>query len=542
LPECNTKSDIALDRIRGQMKFSMLAKPNRHYWLFFLAVTLFYLSLSPGTIEGMGYARENLIAADQIAANLGNLLSGRPMTPIEWTRHGCLEPILELPFVAASRLLFGPSIKWAGRLTALQPILATAWLCALIFVWARRVSGSLVWSYALASVAAFATMLWPYAYIGMETTQSAFLLYAGYLSLGRKPRRSWAETLLFAVACALAVSVKLNGIFLLPAVGFLVWSYFQPASSQEGKQDGGSTGGRLTKALAVAMVVIAIHGANHFAKSSYWSKDASSSTGYFFHWLADNPLTMALQAFAYFGSPNKSILIHAPVVALSLAALPRAYRAHPRLAIFAVLALAGLAGGFSLIHMWAEETWGPRYLHAAIAPLVVALAATKAGVRFNWRAEAPLLALASAGLAVSFLGAFFPYPPLHVAAMRSGQSTLEALQYDLRWNHVRFNLKLLQIWAHGRVSSNIEPQPWPPALHWWFERPPDTPPEKTVDLREMASPQPMLAQGWNEQKPIPRRAYQILRLLCLACFVFGIGLWAWVGRFSNACDVSVARP
>jgi hypothetical protein len=509
-----------------KMTPAVIAKPDKLHWLFFLALILFYLSLSPGTIEGMGYARENLIAANQVVDNLINFFSGRPLTPVEWTRHGCLEPIFELPFVLASRMLFGPSIKWAGGLTSLQPIIATAWLCALIFVWARRITGSLTWSYVLASVAAFSTMLWPYAYIGLETTQSAFLLYAGYLALGREPRRSWPETLLFATVCAVALSVKSNGVFLLPAVGFLILSYFRSGSNRTDKT---LRAGR-AKATVVTMIVIVIYAVNERARASFWSGGSRGNLEHFLSWLADNPLTAALHAFAYFGSPNKSLLIYAPVVALSFAALRPAYRAQPRAVIFALLALIGLAGGFSLTHMWAEETWGPRYLHASVAPMVVALAGAKASVEFHWRREAPLLGLALLGLVVSFLGSFFAYTHLHSAAMRSGQSTLEALQSDLRWNHVRFNLKLLQIRMRARWSSESEPQPWPPAPHWWFERPADAPPEKTVDLREMAVPQPILAQGWNEAKPISRRAYQVLRFACLVCFTLGLSLWIWLGR------------
>jgi hypothetical protein len=509
---------------------SILTKPEKLHWLFFIAATLIYLSLSPGTIEGMGYARENLIAADQIVDNLINLFSGRPLTPIEWTRHGCVEPIFELPLVLLSRMLFGSSVKWAGRVTALLPIVVTAWMCALIFVWVRRITNNLTWSYALASVAAFTTMLWPYAYVGLETTQSAFLLYAGYIAIGREPRHTWVETLLFASACAVALSAKLNGPFLLPAVGFLIWSYFRPGPGKESKE----TRTSWAKLVTVAIIIVAVYAMNQRAKASYWAKGGVGSTEYFFHWLADTPVTMAMHAFSYFGSPNKSILIYAPVIALSIAGLPRAYRAQPRVVIFALLTLAGLVGGFSLVYMWAEETWGPRYLHAAIAPLVIALAASRAAVKFAWRKELPLLASAIVGLAVSFLGSFFAYTPLHIAAINSGQSTLEALQYDLRWNHVRFNLKLLQIWTRARWSPVTEAQPWPPAQHWWFERPSDAPQEKTIDLRGMAAPQSILAQGWRGAQSLPQWSYRILRFVLLTCLAMGLGLF-WV-LFKMCCD------
>src|SRR5262249_52541237 len=161
------------------------------------------------TIEGMGYYGENLTAADQLVTNLINLAHRQPLVPVGWTRHGGLELVFELPFVLLSRLLFGASVKWAGRLLALQPILATALLCTLLFSWARRLTGNWRWSCALALTAALSTMLWPYAYIGLETTQAVCLLAAAYLALGRHTKHTWPETLIFALLCACVLAVKL---------------------------------------------------------------------------------------------------------------------------------------------------------------------------------------------------------------------------------------------------------------------------------------------------------------------------------------------
>src|SRR5215831_20799694 len=46
---------------------------KRPHWVFFLALSAFYSSFTPGTIKGMGYNLENIIAADQVATNLVNL-------------------------------------------------------------------------------------------------------------------------------------------------------------------------------------------------------------------------------------------------------------------------------------------------------------------------------------------------------------------------------------------------------------------------------------------------------------------------------------
>ena len=83
---------------------------RRIYWLFFLALALFYLSLTPGTIEGQGYNQENLIAANQVVANIVNAAKGQPLAPIQWTRHGFIEPLFQLPFAVVCRLMFGDSV------------------------------------------------------------------------------------------------------------------------------------------------------------------------------------------------------------------------------------------------------------------------------------------------------------------------------------------------------------------------------------------------------------------------------------------------
>jgi hypothetical protein len=195
--------------------------------VFFIAVTLAYLAFSPGTLEGLGYNGENLAAVNQLVTNALNLVRHRPLTPITWTRHGGLELLFELPFALPSHLLFGASIKWLGRIMSLQPVLATAALCTLLFVWARELTNDVRWSYRLALAAAFATMLWPYAYIGLETTQSLFLCLAAYLALSGHARHTWLELLAFAFCLAAAVAVKLNGAFLFPAGAFLSWAYLR---------------------------------------------------------------------------------------------------------------------------------------------------------------------------------------------------------------------------------------------------------------------------------------------------------------------------
>src|SRR5207253_5615063 len=118
----------------------------------------------------------------------------------------------------------------------------------------------------------------------------------------------------------------------------------------------------------------------------------------------------------------------------------------------------GLMIGSAVVSWWSEETWGPRYLHSAVAPLLLCLAAARRDRPFRLKREVPLAALAGCGLFVSFLGVTFYYGLLHRAALASTRSNLETIQNDPGWNHVRFNLELLRTWIEGGTRERR----WPP--------------------------------------------------------------------------------
>ena len=508
------------------MKVTIMPNPKtlkRISGLFLLALTALYFSLTSGTIEGQGYNHENLVAANQLVTNFVNVATGQPLVRVDWTRHGFIEPIFQLPFAFVSRALFHDQMKWTGRLAIFQPMLATALLCTLLLWWTTRLTHSLRLGMLLAVCAGLGTMLWPYVYIGLETTQSLALMLAAYLALGREPTRTWPETWWFAVACAVAVAVKLNGIFLAPAIGFLILKYVN-RSLRPG-----------LRLICVLGVITTIYGLNWLAKARYWSS-MDGGTNYYGELLVDSPLTAALQAFAYFGSPNKSLLLFCPVLALSFATMGKAWRSQPQLVIFAWLTLGGLICGFSITRMWTDETWGPRYLHAVVAPLLLCLAAAKSAQEFRWKREALTLGLCALGAAISLLGSLFPYGWLHIAATRSSHATLEALQYDPAWNHLRFNWQLLRVTVRGQAGGSTQPEAWPPPRHWWFSKPEDTPPEKTFDLRELALPQPMLLQGWRPNMGTSPLTFSVLRVICALSLVIGISGMGWLWRQAVLVD------
>src|SRR5262249_38322870 len=148
---------------------------------------------------------------------------------------------------------------------------------------------------------------------------------------------------------------------------------------------------------------------------------------------------------------NKGLLMYCPVTLLCLVSIPKAWRQDPTVTGFAVLTLGSVVAGFAPFFFFTEETWGPRYLLPAVAPLIVCLALVVRSTALRWKKVIPLLVLASWGLFVSFLGIFFEYHSLHVVGitLMPGAFTLEQIQNDVDWNPVRFHFKLLGLWMRG---------------------------------------------------------------------------------------------
>ncbi len=111
-----------------------------------------------------------------------------------WSRHGPVPVLFDLPFLKLGKLIVSPDF-----MLSFEPALLTAALMTLLFLWLRKLCSPGM-SLFLTLTAAFGTMLWPYAYIRLETKQSLFVFLAGYLALSAGPIRSWPRFLLFAMA------------------------------------------------------------------------------------------------------------------------------------------------------------------------------------------------------------------------------------------------------------------------------------------------------------------------------------------------------
>jgi hypothetical protein len=327
---------------------------------------------------------------------------------------------------------------------------------------------------------AFSTMLWPYVYVGLETKQSFFVLLAGYLGLADGDIKNRWRLLGFAISCGLAMTSKSVGIVLAPAMAYLIYAQFRNNWRSRRKQ-----------ALMVVCVAGAIWALGTIGWNLFWGPKGGGL--YFLQlWAIDNPFQFFSNFIGLFGSPTKGLFVFAPALLLSLYAMPRVFREHRDIAVFALLVTACTAAFISVLATTADELWGPRFLHVTIAPLLLCMGA--AWPRLEWRRQIALLLLAAIGLPISFLGAFFYYGSRDWAAERSGQNTLEWFAGDGVWNEVAFDARLFRVW----LRPGTDPVPWTATHVWVWEAAQDSPPWRTVNLRDYATPQSYLLFNWNE--------------------------------------------
>ena len=449
---------------------------------------------------GMGYLPESMTACQQITA----LLAGNPDGPsslaaVAWPRHGFVELVVEMPFFLVGHWLGGGSPAAESALLSFELSVLSAGICALLFLWVLRLTGNASWALLLSVGAAFGTLIWPYAYIGLEPTQSFFLLLAGFVALSESEGRvSPVRTLVLAIALAIAVSVKSNGIFLLPAAVLLVFLYLRIGAGHARLRERRNL---WPHALFIVLVVIGLLAVNRVAISAFWERFSGNSVGYL-RVVVEDWLAVPFNFFSFFGSINKSLLIFAPITAVALWLAPRAWREASGVTAFTLLTLVGMAGGMSLTYFWADETWGPRYLHVAVAPLILLVAVAWGKKPFTFRRKTILATVLVLGFLVSWLGSLFYYGALARAATMAAQSTVENFQYEPDWNHIRFNARLFDVWL-GRPALGLSAERlWTPEEIWLFRKaPPDAPAWKTVDLVPLAHPQPALLSQWRRRTP-----------------------------------------
>jgi hypothetical protein len=219
----------------------------------------------------------------------------------QWSRQGSLPVLFDLPFIAAGRSLV--SVEFG---VSMQPILLTAAILAVLYLWLRAVATPAV-SLLVTIVFAFGTMFWPYAYIGLETKQAFAVTVAGYLALSGRPVRSWPRILALALAGALAVSLKSTGLTLVPAVLYLVYVQFRTDWRRHVAMLGVILG-------TIALIfVAAVHGGL-----------SGGARGLFTAWALPRRLHggSVHERHRHLRSPTKGLFVYAPVLLAAITRCP----------------------------------------------------------------------------------------------------------------------------------------------------------------------------------------------------------------------------
>ncbi len=280
-----------------------------------------------------------------------------------YARAGLLQPLLEAPFFAAGHFVdvqtnrtdfppYGWVLTWFYN--PFVAALAAVALFALVLITRR----SLRWAIAIAALFVFASIAWPYAAIGMETT-FMFAILAAFACAAwarQSPRPlAWACT---GAAAGAVVATKPYALLGLTGVAVLLWPAFA-ASRHE----------RLRLAVALLLPLLAWGVAVGGYNAARF--DSPFDFGYSYPSLT---VAMPLNTLGLLLSPGKGLFLYSPLIVLGALGLPRLWRADRHLAAALVacfLAITCFAGASTY---WGDETWGPRYLVPVAWTLLVPIA------------------------------------------------------------------------------------------------------------------------------------------------------------------------
>ena len=470
--------------------------------ILFLGLSGVYISLSPSSIAGQGYTGEEIDSGLRILSVTTAWMKGHSVPPMLWSRHGPLPVVFDLPFLKMGKHIVSPDF-----MLSFQPGLITAGLVTILFLWLRKLCSPGMALF-LTLTAAFGTMLWPYAYISLETKQSFFVLLAGYLALAGKKIERWPRLLLFAAACGFAISLKGTGIVLCPVIAYLLYVQF-----------GSDWRSQPPRILAVILIILGIWAFSHWGTNAYWNPRGGGANA-FRDYLIESPIEIFINVFRVLASANKGLLVYCPILLASIYAVPRAFRTDREIAIYALLVLLCTLALMSVMTTQTDETWGCRYMHLAIAPLLLCVGA--AWPRFRWLPQGPVLVtLAAMGVFISFLGAFYYYGVVYSATNATSQNAMEWITGDYIWNPITFHARLFRVWVHDSGGPVL----WTPTHIWVWAPQADAMTWKSIDLRQYCQPQSFMVRFWHVQK-----TGVVLGIFATYVFslIFGVVMLGWV--------------
>jgi hypothetical protein len=282
-----------------------------------------------------------------------------------YARTGLLQPLLEAPFYAAGHLVDG-HIGWVDGLpfrlvflwfyNPFVAALAALALFALVYLTRRSVG----WAAAIATLFVIASIAWPYAKIGMETT-FMFAVIAAFAAAAwarsNPGALSWGLT---GFAAGAAASTKPYAIVVFLPIAILLWPTFRDLDRDRQLRLGAAA------VLPVLAWLAAIGWYNWYRFGGV--AEFGYSTGY------EVSASLPINFLGFFFSPGKGLLFYSPLVVLGALGFPSLWRRDRSLAVALLAMLLVLTAIVSGPTYWTDETWGPRYIVPAAWTLLVPIA------------------------------------------------------------------------------------------------------------------------------------------------------------------------
>ncbi len=314
-----------------------------------------------GSKLGFGYEGQNIAQAEALVRGTTGPREAGGIEP--YTQGGALEVAAYLPLAVLK-----VGLDRAGRLPGLRqlgyvfviPLLTTV-LCLVFYGLVLELYRDRRVAVLLTLLLAFTTTIWPYAKFGMETQQTLWTLAGVWVLLRYRERPTMGAALGFGISLAALALTKITGP--LHAVALVLAGFWLLG------QGGGAASHPSARRCLAAVVACAAVGAILFLGTNRWRYGGWLWEGRYGMSAELTPFPLWEALWAVLFSPGKSLLLFSPPIIIGLWFWAAFWRRFPAMRpVWALMLVLGVAHLHN--RPWADETWGPRRLHA-LAPLLM---------------------------------------------------------------------------------------------------------------------------------------------------------------------------